>query len=156
MMKKILLSVLLCLPFMVNAKEAESVIADPVLHERVMSVSAELRCLVCQGQSLADSHSEFAVDMRQQIHDMMADGMTNREVVDFMVQRYGDTVRYRPPFNAVTVLLWFGPFILLAAGVGVLYFNIARRRKQVVETPLSDGDRRQAEALLKDDAEDNK
>ncbi len=156
MMKKILLSILLCLPFVVNAKEAESVIADPVLHERVMSVSAELRCLVCQGQSLADSHSEFAVDMRQQIQDMMADGMSNGEVIDFMVQRYGDTVRYRPPFNTVTVILWFGPFTLLAAGIGVLYFNIARRKKQVVDAPLSDDDRHQAEALLKDDAGDNK
>jgi len=111
---------------------------------------------VCQGQSLADSHAEFAVDMRVQIEEMMRDGMSDREVVDFMVQRYGDTIRYRPPVNAVTWLLWFAPGILLVCGVGILFFNIYRHEEKIGDESLSDEDRRQAESLLEEDAGDRK
>lgn len=156
MKRVIMIAVLASLPLWASAKEAEFTGGDPQLHERVMSVSAELRCLVCQGQSLSDSNSDFARDMRQQIKEMMESGKSDREVVDFMVERYGDYVRYRPPFKATTVLLWFGPFLLLGLGVGVLYWNILRRKKKIVETPLSDADRRRAEALLQDQSEDGK
>lgn len=156
MMKKTLFVVLCCLPLLGQAKEAEYSTGDPEIHLRVMEISAELRCLVCQGQSLADSHSEFAVDMRAQIHEMMEGGMTNSQVADFMVQRYGDYVRYRPPFKSTTVLLWFGPFILLGIGIVVLYFNILRRKKIIEEKPLSDDERRRAEALLRDESGDRK
>ncbi len=159
-MKNILLAALLCLSFpmsyQVQAKEAEYTTGAPEIHGRVMGVSEELRCLVCQGQSLADSNSEFAVDMRAQIQEMMEGGMNDRQVVDFMVERYGDYVRYRPPFKATTMLLWFGPFILLAVGVAVLYTNILRRRKQVDETPLTEEQHRRAAELLKQDSGENK
>ncbi len=152
MIRRILwLTALLWLPLGVQAKEAEYVSGNPEMHDRVMDVSGELRCLVCQGQSLADSHSEFAVDMREYIQEMIEKGMTNREVVDFMVERYGDYVRYRPPFKSTTVLLWFGPLLLLGIGVAVLYFNILRRKKVITETPLSKEEQRRAEALLKKD-----
>ncbi len=151
-------ALVLCLPFYAQAKEAEYVAGDPELHARVMSVSEELRCLVCQGQSLADSNSEFAVDMREYIQEMMEQGMSDREVIDFMVERYGDYVRYRPPFKSTTVVLWFGPILLLAIGIGVLYFNILRRKKVIAETPLSEEEQRRARALLedKDKSEDDR
>jgi len=156
-MKKIILLALFCVPLMGpslgQAKEAEYIGGSPEMQARVMSVSEELRCLVCQGQSLADSNSEFAIDMRTQILELMEEGMSEGQVVDFMVQRYGDYVRYRPPFKASTMLLWFGPFLLLFIGVGVLYYNVLRRRKQIVDSPLSEEDHRRAEALLRGDAE---
>ena len=156
MNKHFLLAALLCLPLFAQAKEAEYVSGTPEIHARVMGVSEELRCLVCQGQSLADSNSEFAVDMRTQIQEMMESGMSNREVVDFMVVRYGDYVRYRPPFKASTVLLWFGPFILLGIGVAVLYTNVLRRRKQIEEVPLTEEEQRRAAELLKEGSGENK
>ena len=157
-MKKILLLALLCLSvsYQVQAKEAEYTTGAPEIHGRVMGVSEELRCLVCQGQSLADSNSEFAVDMRAQIQEMMEEGMNDRQVVDFMVERYGDYVRYRPPFKATTILLWFGPFILLGIGVAVLYTNVLRRRKQIDETPLTEEQHRRAAELLKEGSGENK
>ena len=154
MKKSFILAVLLCLPFFTQAKEAEYASGDPEIHARVMGVSEELRCLVCQGQSLADSNSEFAVDMRTQIQEMMEGGMNDRQVVDFMVQRYGDYVRYRPPFTAVTALLWFGPLLLLAVGVATLYINVWRRKVRIDERPLSEEDRQRALELLGEDARD--
>lgn len=154
MMKKTLFVLLCCLPLLGQAKEAEYSTGDPVMHMRVMALSAEFRCLVCQGQSLADSHSDFALDIRAQIQELMEDGMSDSEVTDFMVQRYGDYVRYRPPFKSTTVLLWFGPFILLGIAILVLYFNVSRRKKNIEEEPLTDDERRRAEALLKDESGD--
>jgi len=86
------------------------------LDARTMALAEELRCLVCQNQSLADSHAPLALDLRQQIHQQLAQGRSEQQVVDFMVQRYGDFVLYEPPLNASTALLWFGPLLLLAAG----------------------------------------
>jgi cytochrome c-type biogenesis protein CcmH len=90
------------------------------LDARTMALAEELRCLVCQNQSLADSHAPLALDLRQQIHQQLAQGRSEQQVVDFMVQRYGDFVLYEPPLNASTALLWFGPMLLLAAGVVAL------------------------------------
>lgn len=87
------------------------------LDARTMALAEELRCLVCQNQSLADSHAPLAMDLRQQIHQQLAQGRSEQQVVDFMVQRYGDFVLYEPPLNASTALLWFGPLLLLAAGL---------------------------------------
>lgn len=156
-MRRILIAALLAcalLPLSGQAKEAEFENGDPVMHERVMAISAELRCLVCQGQSLADSHADFAIDMRKQIQEMMEAGKSNREVVDFLVERYGDYIRYRPPLNATTVLLWFGPALLLIIGIAVLYFNVLRRKKQIQDQPLSEDEQRRAEALLKQESGD--
>ncbi len=90
------------------------------LDSRTMALAGELRCLVCQNQSLADSHAPLALDLRQQIHQQLAQGRSEQQVVDFMVQRYGDFVLYEPPLNASTALLWFGPLLLLAAGLVAL------------------------------------
>lgn len=89
---------------------------NSTLDARTMALAGELRCLVCQNQSLADSHAPLALDLRDQIHQQLARGRNEEQVVDFMVQRYGDFVLYEPPLNASTALLWFGPLLLLAGG----------------------------------------
>ena len=90
------------------------------LDARTMALAEELRCLVCQNQSLADSHAPLALDLRQQIRQQLAQGRSEQQVVEFMVQRYGDFVLYEPPLNGSTALLWFGPVLLLAIGVAAL------------------------------------
>ncbi|MBI1988408.1 MAG: DsbE family thiol:disulfide interchange protein [Betaproteobacteria bacterium] len=123
-------------------------VADPVTNKRAVNLAEQLRCLVCQNQSIADSNAELAVDLRRQINEQIAQGRSDGEIVDFMVQRYGEFVLYRPPFNAVTLLLWLGPALLLAAGLAVLIFNVRRRRAQRDEQPLTADQQKQAERLL--------
>lgn len=107
-----------------------SVIAaeDPSLDRRVAELAHELRCLVCQNQTIADSNAPLAIDLRNQIREQLAAGKSERDVVDFMVARYGDFVLYRPPFKAATLALWLGPFLLLALGAWIFYRRVARRR----------------------------
>src|SRR5881394_4407761 len=93
---------------------------DAALEKRVRELSTELRCLVCQNQTLADSNAPLALDLRNQIREQLKAGKTERDVVDFMVPRYGDFVLYRPPFKATTAALWTGPFVLLALGAWLL------------------------------------
>src|SRR5438552_8793783 len=108
---------------------------DAGLERRVTNLAHELRCLVCQNQTIADSNAPLAVDLRNQIREQLAAGKSEREVDDFMVARYGDFVLYRPPLKASTVLLWAGPFAFLLIG----FFVLARylRRRQVPEPQLS-------------------
>ena len=119
---------------------------DPALEQRVQGLAHELRCLVCQNQSLAESNAPLAVDLRNQIREQLAKGASEREVVDFMVARYGDFVLYRPPLKASTVALWLGPFALLVAGALLLWRRLARRR--VPAPQLSDAQRSRAAKLL--------
>jgi len=135
---------------LIQAKEAQPMAADPVLEKRVMGLAHELRCLVCQNQSLGDSHSEFAIDMRSEIRDQMRLGKDDEQVTEFMVQRYGDFIRFRPPVKSTTFLLWFGPLILLVIGGAVLFINLKIRKRSVKTAPMSDEERKRAEALLGD------
>ena len=129
------------------AKEAPPTAADPALEARVMAIAEELRCLVCQNETVAASHADLAVDLRKQIALKLQAGQSKQEIVDFMVQRYGDFVLYRPVLNARTLLLWFGPFVLLLVAVTVLTVNIRRRRAaQVGEWTTENAQR--ARALL--------
>ena len=121
---------------------------DAALDRRVMELAGELRCLVCQNQSLAESNAGLAVDLRNQIREQLSRGASEREVVDFMVARYGDFVLYRPPLKASTFLLWFGPFVLLIAGIYVLIRRI--RRQGAMNRQLSEAERLRAEQLLKE------
>jgi len=134
------------------AKEAPPVADDPVIEHRLMVLSEELRCLVCQNESLAGSQAELANDLRREIRALMKQGKSDQEVVDFLVQRYGDFVLYRPPVKSTTWLLWFGPFILLLGATGALLFYLKRRRRQMeapgAETPLTEAQKKQAEQLL--------
>jgi cytochrome c-type biogenesis protein CcmH len=134
------------------AGEAKPAAADPVLEERVTTLASELRCLVCQNQTLADSNAPLAVDLRNQIRERMRQGASERDIVDYMVSRYGDFVLYRPPFKATTVLLWAGPILLMIAGLATLFFRLARRRAEP-KAELSDEERARAAALLKGDGE---
>lgn len=123
----VLLSCLLLAAFPGIAAEARPSSEDPALEQRVQRLANELRCLVCQNQTIADSNAELAVDLRNQVREQLRQGKTEEEILAYMVQRYGDFVRYRPPFKFQTLLLWAGPFLLLAAGVMLLYRNLRRR-----------------------------
>ncbi len=130
--------------------EAAPLAADPVLEARVNKLSEELRCLVCQNQSLADSHAELAQDLKNEVREMLRKGMSDQEAVDFLVQRYGDFVLYRPPFKALTLLLWGGPFVLLLAGLAALIIKLRRRP---TGAPLTAEEHAAATALLRDDGD---
>jgi cytochrome c-type biogenesis protein CcmH len=131
-----------------TAKEALPTPKDPVAAKRAVALGAELRCLVCQNQSIEESNAELAVDLRRQIREQIEQGKTDREIVDYMVARYGDFVLYRPPFKASTALLWVGPFVLLVVGLIVLRRVLAGRRRNAEERPLTEAERREAERLL--------
>lgn len=152
MCKLIAIVVALLLALTVNAKEAAPIADDPALEARVMKLSEELRCLVCQNQNLADSHAELAQDLKNQVREMLQRGMSEKEVVDFMVQRYGDFVLYRPPVKSTTWLLWGGPFVLLIVGLGILFFRLKRRQQDV--TSLTAEEREVAARLLNNDTKD--
>jgi cytochrome c-type biogenesis protein CcmH len=118
-----------------------------VLEKRVAGLAAELRCLVCQNQTLADSSAPLAVDLRNQIREQLKGGASERDVIDFLVARYGDFVLYRPPLKATTLALWGGPFVFLVLGLIVLFRRIARRRSAAPE--LTAAERERAAKLLK-------
>ena len=140
------LACLLASGFLLGQETAKPASDDPVLEKRVLDLSAELRCLVCQNQTLADSHAPLAVDLRNQVREQLKSGKSERDVVDFMVARYGDFVLYRPPFKASTALLWAGPFLLLLAGVVLLVVRVRRRPAPAPE--LSEAERDRAARLL--------
>ena len=139
--------------FTAAAKEAAPLAADEATEKRLVAISSELRCLVCQNESLSGSHAELANDLRREIRTLISDGKSDSEIMDFMVSRYGDFVRYRPPLKGTTLLLWFGPGLLLVGGLGALVLYLRRRDKALVEAPLSSEEQRQAERLL--NAEDS-
>ena len=128
------------------AKEAAPAAADPALEQRVMTLAAELRCLVCQNQTIADSSAPLAEDLRNQVREKMRQGASDSQIMDFMVERYGDFVLYRPPVKATTLLLWFGPLLLVAAGLLVLLRRL--RRRPAPEHELSAAERERARKLL--------
>ena len=129
--------------------------ADPALEARVMALSNELRCLVCQNQTIADSSAPLAEDLRNQVREKIRQGASDSQIIDFMVERYGDFVLYRPPFKATTLLLWFGPLLLLAAGAAVLLRRLRRRHPEDGLT-LSTAERARAEKLLAADEADRR
>ena len=137
----------------VLAKEAPTVAADPVLEKRAMVLAEELRCLVCQNQTIADSHAELAIDLKNQIREKLKAGMSEAQIIDYMVARYGDFVLYRPPVKATTLPLWIGPFALLFAALAGLFFYIVRRRRSTPEQPLSEADEARVRSLLEADEE---
>lgn len=120
--------------------------SDPRLEQRFQEITGELRCLVCQNQSLADSHAELAGDLRREIFAMMQAGRTDREIIDFMVRRYGEFVLYRPPIALKTLALWFGPAVILCGGFWFLGRAVRRRRGQSVT--LAPAERERVARLL--------
>jgi cytochrome c-type biogenesis protein CcmH len=152
-MRRLVFPLLLCLGFLafsgrLLAQEAKPLADDPELEKRVMNLSKELRCLVCQNETLADSRADLAVDLRNEIREQMKAGKSDKEIIAFLTARYGDFVLYRPPVRPTTYLLWFGPFLLLVIGMLILYKYVRQRRDLIVPQPLSKDERRRAEELL--------
>jgi len=148
-MRQMIAILLLALAMPAYANEAVPAADDPALEQRVTRLTAELRCLVCQNQSLADSHADLAIDLKNQVRSQMKAAKSDAEIRDYMVARYGDFVLYRPPLKSNTVLLWAGPFVLLAVGGLALGYDLRRRRERLAESELTPEQRARAEALLR-------
>lgn len=143
-----LLLMVLFVPQVVWGGEAKPLAEDPVTEARLKHLAVELRCLVCQNQTLADSNAPLAEDLRREVREMIVKNMSDQEIIDFLVQRYGDFVLYRPPVKATTTLLWIGPFLLLAGSAIALGFVLKRRSQAVKEMPVTEDDRKRVEQLL--------
>jgi cytochrome c-type biogenesis protein CcmH len=131
-----------------QAKEAAPLAQDEVTEKRLVEISSELRCLVCQNESLSGSQAELANDLRREIRTLIKDGKSDNEIMEFMVNRYGDFVRYRPPLKGITLLLWFGPALLFVGALVALFSYLRRRNSAINDAPLSADEQRQAERLL--------
>lgn len=130
------------------AKEAPTLAQDPALEAKTMDIAHELRCLVCQNETIAASHADLAVDLRQQIRSKLQQGETPDEIRKYMVDRYGEFVLYKPRLSSRTILLWGGPFVLLLLGMLILWRTIRRHPPQEAETPMSPQDEARARELL--------
>ena len=131
-----------------QAKEAAPLAVDEAVEKRMVAISDELRCLVCQNESLSGSHAELANDLRREIRTLIKDGKSDAEIMDFMVARYGDFVRYRPPLKGTTLFLWFGPLALLLVGLFALIRYLRRRNDGISDAPLNAQEQERADALL--------
>ncbi len=131
------------------AGEAQPMAENPQVEARLVVIAEELRCLVCQNESLASSHAELAEDLRREVRKLIAQGMTDAQIKTYLVERYGDFVLYRPPVKPLTWPLWFGPFLLLALAVWGLW-RYMRQRKALVQQRMTEADNAQADSLLKD------
>lgn len=135
-----------------HAAEATPMAANPQVEARLIAISEELRCLVCQNESLAGSRAELAEDLRREVRLQIEEGKSDTEIKDYLVARYGDFVLYRPPVKPTTWLLWYGPFVILAGAVLGLIAYLRRRARKSQPPALSATDRAAAEALLADDS----
>jgi cytochrome c-type biogenesis protein CcmH len=153
-MKRFLAPLLLAASFLASGQALDVAHPDAKVEARLKSIAEELRCLVCQNQTIADSNAPLALDLRQQVRGMIVAGKSDDEIRAYMVTRYGDFVLYKPPFNAVTAFLWVGPGVLIVAGFAALFLMIRRRRDAAAATaPPDDRRRREIEALLASEEE---
>lgn len=152
MVKALALMLLVLLGGAAFGREAPPAAADPAVEQRMTNLTEQLRCLVCQNQTIADSNAGLAIDLKNEVREKMEQGMSDRQIIDYVVARYGDFVLYRPPFKATTLLLWLGPLLLLAAGLFALFYKLARRRG-AAETELSADQHARAATLLAAGAE---
>ena len=135
--------------YALGAHAADALPTESALDKRVTALSQDLRCLVCQNQTIADSQAPLAIDLKNQIREKIGQGMSNDQIIDYMVQRYGDFVLYRPPVKAATLALWFGPAAILLFGLFMLFRYLARRRRErPADAPLTDAEHKRAQALL--------
>jgi cytochrome c-type biogenesis protein CcmH len=129
---------------------------DPAIEQRLKVLTEQLRCLVCQNETLADSRADLAEDLRKQIREQMKAGKSDQEIIAFLTQRYGDFVLYKPPVKSTTYLLWFGPFVLLIAGTAVLFRFLKRRRELISDKPLTAEEQKRAEEILRTSLRENR
>jgi cytochrome c-type biogenesis protein CcmH len=137
----------------VHAKEAQPIAENPALEKRVQELTEQLRCLVCQNQTIADSHADLAIDLKNQVREKMAQGMSDKDILAYMVDRYGDFVLYRPPVKSTTWLLWFGPFLFLIIGIAALLIKL---KKRTSSDTLSEAEMQRAAALLDNETDEHK
>jgi cytochrome c-type biogenesis protein CcmH len=133
---------------LVQAKEAAPLAEDPVVEQRLVALAQDMRCLVCQNESLAGSRADLAADLRRELREQIKQGKSDDEIKAFMVSRYGDFVLYKPPVKPTTWLLWGGPFVLMVAGVAGLLAYLSRRTRTSKSVPLDDAELARARALL--------
>ena len=143
-----LICISICFAVVVIAKDAQPN-EDPQIEQRMKNLTEQLRCLVCQNETLADSRADLAEDLRKQIREQMNAGKSDKEIIAFLTDRYGEFVLYNPPVKKTTYLLWFGPFILLIAGTGVLYRYLNRRRELIQDQPLTADEHQRAQEILR-------
>ena len=153
-MKRLILNTALAVSIVLFAsvstgREAVPMAEDPKLEARLVDISQELRCLVCQNESLASSHAELADDLRQEVRELIRSGKSDQDIKDFLVARYGDFVLYRPEVKPLTWVLWFGPFLLLA--IAAIFLGVYLRQRLAVAAPavMTDDERERAKQLLK-------
>ena len=154
-MKLLAAALFFCFSTLAFGQAAEVANADPRVEERLRVLAEELRCLVCQNQTIADSNAPLALDLRNQIRSQIAQGRSDAQIRDYMVERYGDFVLYRPPLRPSTALLWGGPFVLLAIGI-VVFLRVTRRQGARARAPASDADAARIAALLEDEGNERK
>lgn len=147
-MTRLLFMFFLTTTLSVQAMEAPPMAEDPVLEARLNILAKELRCLVCQNETLAESRADLALDLRREVREKMRQGLTDAQIKTYLTQRYGDFVLYRPPVKGTTWLLWFGPFLLLIAAIGGLTYFLKRRRTVLTEIPLSAEEAARLKTLL--------
>jgi cytochrome c-type biogenesis protein CcmH len=152
-MKRWMILILLALAVTLQAhgKEAVPVAENPALEARLTHLTKTLRCLVCQNETLADSQADLALDLRKEIREMMLQGKSDKEITDYLTQRYGDFVLYRPPVKPTTWLLWFGPFLILFGALAGLVYFLKHRRKALPDEALSEDELARVKALLGSD-----
>jgi cytochrome c-type biogenesis protein CcmH len=150
--RALVLALLLAVAPATLAADAVPTEKDAVTAKRAIALEEQLRCLVCQNQTIAESNADLAKDLRQQVREQIAAGKTDEQIIDFMTTRYGDFVLYRPPLKATTALLWTGPALLLVGGFAVLFVVLRKRRGVAVEAPtMTDEERERAKRLLEGD-----
>ena len=158
MSRRLLLALWVCLMLapVAWANDAAPLAEDPVVEKRLIAISEELRCLVCQNESLAGSRADLANDLRREIRTLIKDGKSDGQILEFMEARYGDFVRYRPPVKPLTWLLWFGPFVLLMGAIYTLYRMVRANQTAASAAPatLDDTQRAKAQALLNENLDD--
>jgi cytochrome c-type biogenesis protein CcmH len=151
MTRTFLLAFLLAVAFItpvVRADQAQPLGEDPEVEKRLTKLSQELRCLVCQNETLADSRADLAEDLRREIRIQIKAGKSDKEIIDFLTSRYGEFVLYRPVVGPKTYLLWFGPFLLLLTGLALLFRYVKTRRDMIAEVPLSTEEQQRVAELL--------
>jgi cytochrome c-type biogenesis protein CcmH len=148
-MKHLFMVVCLAMSCFVHAGEAQPMAQDPQVEARLVVISEELRCLVCQNEALSSSNAELAEDLRREVRKLIRENKTDAEIKTYLVERYGDFVLYKPPLKPLTWPLWFGPFILFGLALFGLW-RYLRLRKQLPSSRLDATGRAQAEQLLKD------
>ena len=127
---------------------APTVSDNPVLEKKVLELANELRCLVCQNQTIAESNADLAVDLKNQVRQQLSEGRSKQEILKYMTERYGDFVLYKPPFNASTLMLWVGPFLLMLLGLILLVRQIKQRKQELSQETFSVEDIERARQLL--------